>query len=153
MLTVIKLALVTLFSKYGDLQECIPVGCILSAVVTILGGRCLPEGCVCLGVCVWLGGVCLGGVYVGGVHSLMNRMTDACENITFPQLLWRTVIIIMYFTTVHCIIIHQNPDVEIEYFLVKYSILALEVMAQSPQFYLNTTSVKDNVISLHIRSM
>ena len=78
----------------------------------------------------------------------MGRMTDACENITFPQLLLLTAIIIMYFTTVHCIIIHQNPDVEKEYFLEKCPILALEVMVQSPQFYLNTTNVKDNVISI-----
>ena len=51
---------------------------------------CLPRGC--LGVC--LGGVCLGGCMPWGVsatpprltHTPVNRITDACENITLPQL-------------------------------------------------------------------
>ena len=52
---------------------------------------CLPWGC--LGV--YLGGVCLGGVCLGGclphplpadTHTPVNRITDACENITLPQL-------------------------------------------------------------------
>ena len=59
-----------------------------------------PEGGLPGGVCLrelsaWGGlsarGVCL-GVSVRGVHlPAVDRMTDACENITFPQLLLRTV--------------------------------------------------------------
>ena len=63
----------------------------------------LGRGCVCLGVCVQ-GGVCLGcvcvqkgsvfrgcpGVYTSPLWT--EFLTHACENITFPQLLWRTVI-------------------------------------------------------------
>ena len=51
------------------------------------------------GVC--LGGVCLGGVCLGRCVCLprrvytspspVNRMTDRCKNITFPQLCLRTV--------------------------------------------------------------
>ena len=41
-------------------QECIPVGCVPSTVVAAGGGGCLP----------------------GGIHPPVNRMTDACENIT-----------------------------------------------------------------------
>ena len=83
----------------NDKQECIPVGCVPSAAVAISGGvsawGCLPRGVSAR----W--GVCLGGLSAQrGVsqHELgqtplpMNRITDACENITFPQLLLRTVI-------------------------------------------------------------
>ena len=43
-------------------QKCIPVGCVPSAAVAISWGGCLP----------------------GGVSAPpRNRMTDACENITF----------------------------------------------------------------------
>ena len=56
-------------------QECIPVGCVPSS-----GGR---------GVC--LGGVCRGGVFRGVAYLPPYGQTDACENITFPQLLLRTV--------------------------------------------------------------
>ena len=63
-----------------------------------LGGRgdcvCPWRGCLPGGVCVG-GGVCLGDVCLGGVHlpfpPTLDRMTDACENITFPQLLLRRV--------------------------------------------------------------
>ena len=69
--------------KYG--QECIPVGCV--AV------RCSSRlGCVCVQVCVCMY-VCVQGVSGRGVYTpLVDRMTDACENITFPQLLLGTVI-------------------------------------------------------------
>ena len=69
-------------------QECIPLGCIPSAVVAISGGclsrgvsawTCLPRGSVCLGVCT---------------PPPVDRMTDSCENITFPQLLLWTVMIL-----------------------------------------------------------
>ena len=40
----------------------------------------------------------------------------------------------------NCIIVHLNPNVEIDFFLEKYLHLALEVMTQSPQFHLNATS-------------
>ena len=72
------------------------VGCIPSTAVAIVGGCRLPRGVcpggVCLGICP--GGVCLGGVCPGmGVHLLPRGQTDICKNITFPQLLLRTVII------------------------------------------------------------
>ena len=68
------------------------------------------RGCVCPGedgVCPGEDGVCPGedGVYPGedGVcpglvytSPTVDRITDACENITFPQLLLRTV-------NMHCI--------------------------------------------------
>ena len=65
-------------------------------------GGCLPGGVCPGGVCpgdVCPGGVCPGGVCPGvsarrvsapvhaGIHTRpVGRMTDACENITFPQL-------------------------------------------------------------------
>ena len=83
---------------------CLPRGC--------LPGGCLPED-VCQGVFAWgvsaQGGVCPGGVCPGwmsaqgGVCISQHAMgqtsplpwteflTHACENITFPQLLLRTV--------------------------------------------------------------
>ena len=55
------------------------------------GGR----GCLARGVCVCLGGVWLGvsaqGGAQGGVHLLYCGQIEACENITFPQLLLQTV--------------------------------------------------------------
>ena len=57
-------------------QECIPVGCILSAVTG--EGVCLPGGEMVLPR--------------GRCTPPVDRMTDTCENITFPQLLLRTVI-------------------------------------------------------------
>ena len=60
---------------------------------------CTPPGGVCLlpprrraglprGGCLPGRGVCL----LPGVHPSVDRPTDTCENITFPQLLLRTVI-------------------------------------------------------------
>ena len=51
---------------------------------------CLPRG-MCLPGCVCLGGVCLVGCTLPPPPPV-NRMTDACKNITFPQLLLQTVI-------------------------------------------------------------
>ena len=50
-------------------------------------GHVCPGGAVCLGG-VYLGGVCLGGVH----HPRTEFLTDACESITFPQLLLWVVI-------------------------------------------------------------
>ena len=70
-------------------QECIPVGCVPSAAGR-LGGRVSVGGCPPGGVCP--GGCLPGGVCLGGAHlPPVDRMSDACENITFPQLLLRTV--------------------------------------------------------------
>ena len=88
-------------------QECIPVGCVLSAGVAISGGSAQ-------------GGSAPGGVYPGGVSAWgclprevsapvhagiytppVNRMTDTCENITFLQLLLQTVMIHLF---IHLII-------------------------------------------------
>ena len=63
------------------------MGCVCPGEEVFAQGRwCLPRG----------GGVCPGeGVPAqGDVHlPLVDRMTDACANITFLQLLLRTVII------------------------------------------------------------
>ena len=65
-----------MLSPQNVIQECIPVGCSAH---------------------LWGDGVCRGvsgqgGLPKGGVHlPPVDRMTDACENITFPQLLLRTV--------------------------------------------------------------
>ena len=91
-------------------QECIPVGCIPSAAVAICWGGCLPRGLSARGgVCPGGGGVCPGGICPGrgclsrgvspvgvcpggvypsmhwGRHPPVDRMTDRCKNITFPQ--------------------------------------------------------------------
>ena len=48
------------------------------------------------GVCGWVG-ACMagGGVHAGAMHTPMDRMTDTCKNITFPQLRWWGVITIV----------------------------------------------------------
>ena len=69
-------------------QECIPIGCLPSAAVAVSGrvssiGGCLPRV------------ICLGEVYTPGPRGRhpdpVDRMTDTCESITFPQLLLLTV--------------------------------------------------------------
>ena len=96
-------------------QECIPVECVPSAAVAIsgggvcLGGVCLegvcPGGCLPgnispggslprgylpgvsdQGKCVFPGVSAQGSLPGWGVcHPPVNRITDACENITFPD--------------------------------------------------------------------
>ena len=68
---------------YAAEQECIPVGCVPSAAVAVLKGSVSGqgEGCVCLPR----------GMYTS---STVNRITDSCKNITFPQLRLRTVVIL-----------------------------------------------------------
>ena len=64
--------------------EVCPGGCLprgMFAQVGVFSGRCIPRG----------GGVCLRGVYPGGCLPkvgvpTVNRITDACENRTLPQL-------------------------------------------------------------------
>ena len=88
-------------------QECIPVGCVPSAAVAVSASG--PGG-----VSLWSRGRCLPLVLRGGVytppwtdippgqtpplpsacwdtHPTVDRMADARENITFTQLLLRTV--------------------------------------------------------------
>ena len=61
------------------------------------------------------GGVCLGGVCPGVVtFPSVDRMTDACENISFPQKLLRTVNINWkYVSMVVFIFFHESA-----YFLI-----------------------------------
>ena len=73
-------------------QECIPVGCALSAALAVsegvfdlagVGGLSAPgggRGMSILGGWVFLGGVC---------QPPVDRVTDACENSTLPQLCCR----------------------------------------------------------------
>ena len=49
------------------IQECIPVGCVQAAAVAV--GGCLHQA-----------------PSPGADIPAVNRMTDACENITLPQL-------------------------------------------------------------------
>ena len=67
-------------------QECIPVGCILSTTVPVLGWGCLPGGVVCPE-----GAVCLGGTCPDTPPCEQNHRQVYCKNLTFPQLLLRTV--------------------------------------------------------------
>ena len=57
------------------------------------GGRCLPRGCLPWEGCLPRGCLPRGrGVCSGGLHyPPVDRTTDACENITFPQLLLQMV--------------------------------------------------------------
>ena len=61
-------------------------------------GGCLPKGvsawrgCVCQGV-GWVPGGCLPS---GCTPPPVNRITDRCKNITFPQLRLQTVIRLSY---------------------------------------------------------
>ena len=81
-----------LISRFQNIMK------VVSAKEGVCLGGCLPGG-VCLG-----GGVCLRGMsdvslvgcLPGGVYFPPNRITDRCKNITFPQLLLRTVIKIGY---------------------------------------------------------
>ena len=80
-------------SKPTIIQDCIPVGCIPPACSPFLpacavqGDAGSPGGCLLRGVSASGGGV--------SQHALrhtplpVNRITDSCKNITFPQLrLW-----------------------------------------------------------------
>ena len=92
--------------KFIKRQECIRVGCVPSAAVAVCwdGGWGVCQGGVCRGVSVQgvsaqgvsaLGVSAWRGVYPGmhwGRHPPVNRMTDRCKSITFPQLRLRTVI-------------------------------------------------------------
>ena len=53
------------------------------------GGGCLPSGVVCIPACTGQGGCLTRWVFAQctlGYTSPVNRMTDACENITLSQL-------------------------------------------------------------------
>ena len=62
-------------SEVFYLQECIPLGCILPPSAAISG----LVGVVCMG-------------YVGA-YATHYGQTDACENITFPHLRLRAVMV------------------------------------------------------------
>ena len=79
-------------------QECIPVGCVMTADWPYLGvsrGGVSGQGWWCIwgGVSGWGGGgqTPLGGRPGGKSPSPVNRMTDACKNITFAALLRNAV--------------------------------------------------------------
>ena len=93
-------------------QECIPVGCITSAAVSVCLGRvsaqvprrvsaqgasawgCLPSGVLPRVVSARRGSVQRGCLPREGVHLPLwtEFLKQACENITFPQLRLLTVI-------------------------------------------------------------
>ena len=83
---------------------CLPRGCLprgVSAHFNLCPRGCLPRGGVCPGKSVQgcLPGGGGGGLPRGclprrGVRPPVDRQTQACENIPFPQVLLRTVITI-----------------------------------------------------------
>ena len=81
----------TTLAGYIAEQEYIPVGCVSSAAMAVLEGGRGTGGVSARGVSAQEG-VCPGGCLSGVYTSPPDRMTDVCENITFPQLLLRTVI-------------------------------------------------------------
>ena len=87
-------------------QECIPVGCVppASMVMSTGGvypggwgsGGCLPRGVGVQEECLPIWGVHAPSWSIAmhaGIHTdPVNRMTDRCKNITFPQLrLWAII--------------------------------------------------------------
>ena len=86
---------------YKFKQECIPVGCVLSAAVAVcwVGGGGVCRGSVCLGVSAWGGSAQGVSAWWGCTHPPRGQ-TDTCENITFPQLLLRTVIKVLLWEVV-----------------------------------------------------
>ena len=76
---------VSIFSLIME-QECIPVGCVPSAAVWGVSAAGLPKGGGSARGCLPRGRGCLPRAVC------LPRMTDACENITFLQLLLRAVI-------------------------------------------------------------
>ena len=87
-------------------QWCLPGGVCPDAWGGCLPRGCLPGGCLPrVGVCPW--GVVSDQLHRGGgvcQTPPVNRLTDVCENITFPQLLLRTVIITLFTDVRH----HEN---------------------------------------------
>ena len=81
--------------------------------VSACGGVCLGVS-TCQGIVCLSGGVCLPGVSAcQGVYTFPNGQTDTCENITFLQLLLRTVIsrirvTLNYFTMVYLNFLCKN---------------------------------------------
>ena len=59
-------------------QECIPVGCVPPTAVAVMGGS--PPGTP----------------RPGTPSPFVNRITDTCKNITFPQLCLRAVINLVF---------------------------------------------------------
>ena len=88
-------------------QECIPVGCILSAAVAVCwGGGVSARGVSAQGAVSAQGGQCLpGGVCIPACTEadtpLVDRMTDRCQNITLPQTSLRTVKTTIYLELVN----------------------------------------------------
>ena len=81
--------------KASHKQVCIPVRCVPPACLpSVFGGEggvasrgCIhPRGCIQRGVCIHMS--C---VLDAPTLPPMDRMTDTCENITFPQLRSRTI--------------------------------------------------------------
>ena len=86
----------------GGGSGCLPRGCLPREGMprgVSARGRVSAQGgcllCVCPGGC--LPGMCVSAWAVYTPPSV-DRMTDACENITFPQLLLRTINITFYVT-------------------------------------------------------
>ena len=80
-------------SRSYQRQECIPVGCVPSAAVAAGAGGMYPSmhwavGCLPRGVSAQ-GRFCPDACWY--THPLVNRITDRCKNITFPQFRLRTV--------------------------------------------------------------
>ena len=70
----------------------------------------LRQGCLCRGESVW-------GVYTPiacrDTPPPMNRMTDRCKNITFPQLRLRAVINRFFLTNSNCSVSYFLPNLRL----------------------------------------
>ena len=98
---------IDLYEIIYNQQECIPVGCVQSAAVAAGGRGCVSQHALSMGACIPActgqgGGVSAQGVSAqggsaqgglpqcivhAGIHTpTVDRMTDACENITLLQL-------------------------------------------------------------------
>ena len=86
--------------------------------VSARGGGCLPWGCVCPGVqeCLSRYVSAQWGVSLGGVHlPPVDRMTDACEYITFPQQqLWTVIKKLFRIARQRSLAVHPKPRAAIQ---------------------------------------
>ena len=72
-------------------QESIPVGCVPSAAVAVKGGDVCPGGPPGGSVCLPKGVYHVTCDACWDTPPSVNRITDRCKNITFPQLRLREV--------------------------------------------------------------
>ena len=120
-------------------------------------GGCLPGGCV------YLGGVCPGGCpphrrTTGGPPHPMNRITDRCKIITFPQILLRMVKLVhmswlLEQNTIHLsiVIVKKLRLVSAQHHVLpmyRWSNLTAEGRLTAPFLWLRIISIRSRFIQL-----